>query len=400
MPSIAQIAAQVRHLITEIDAEEVDEARRKPDPPRIVDVREQNEWDAGHIPGAELIPLGTVPQVAAQKMPDKNERIVVHCAAGVRSAVAAYQLQQLGYTNVSSMAGGFSAWRELGLEIEAPLSSAQLERYSRHLLIPEVGIAGQQTLLRSKVLMIGAGGLGSPSAYYLAAAGVGTLGIIDSDVVDATNLQRQILHSTERLGEPKVESAKRTLEALNPDVNVVGYRERLDSSNIDRIIADYDVIVDGADNFPTRYLLNDASVKWRKPVVHGSIYRFEGQVTVFKPFEGPCYRCLFHEPPPPELAPSCAEAGVLGVLPGVIGTIQANETIKLLLGIGEPLVGRYLLFDALDATFREVKLRRDPQCPACGDNPTITEYIDYEGFCASPADWRAQHAPSVATPAD
>ena len=400
MPSIAQIAAQVRHLITEIDAEEVDAARRTPDAPRIIDVREQNEWDAGHIPGAELIPLGTVTAVAADKLPDKNERLVLHCAAGVRSAVAAYQLQQLGYTNVSSMAGGFSAWRELGLEVEAPLTSAQLERYSRHLLIPEVGIGGQQTLLRSKVLLVGAGGLGSPASYYLAAAGVGTLGIVDSDVVDATNLQRQILHSTERIGEPKVESAKRTLEALNPDAKVVGYRERLDASNIDRIIADYDVIVDGADNFPTRYLINDASVKWRKPVVHGSIYRFEGQVTVFKPFEGPCYRCLFHEPPPPELAPSCAEAGVLGVLPGVIGTIQANEAIKLLLGIGEPLVGRYLLFDALDATFREVKLRRDPQCPACGDNPTITEYIDYEGFCASPADWRAQHAPSLATPAD
>ena len=400
MPTIAQIAAQVRHLITEVQAEDVDEARRKPGPPRIVDVREQNEWDAGHIPGAELIPLGTVAQVAAERLPTKDERIVVHCAAGVRSAVAAYQLQQLGYTNVSSMAGGFSAWRELGLPVEAPLTSAQLERYSRHLLIPEVGIGGQQKLLNSKVLMVGAGGLGSPAAYYLAAAGVGTLGIVDSDVVDATNLQRQILHSSERIGEPKVESAKRTLEALNPDVRVVGYRERLDSSNIDRIIADYDVIVDGADNFPTRYLLNDASVKWRKPIVHGSIYRFEGQVTVFKPFEGPCYRCLFHEPPPPELAPSCAEAGVLGVLPGVIGTIQANEAIKLLLGMGEPLIGRYLLFDALDATFREVKLRRDPKCPVCGENPTITEYIDYEGFCASPADWRAEHEPSVATPAD
>jgi molybdopterin/thiamine biosynthesis adenylyltransferase len=400
MPTIAQIAAQVRHLITEVQAEDVEAARGKPGAPRIVDVREQYEWDAGHIPGAELIPLGTVAQVAAERLPTKDERLVVHCAAGVRSAVAAYQLQQLGYTNVASMAGGFSAWRELGLPVEAPLTTAQLERYSRHLLIPEVGIGGQQALLRSKVLMVGAGGLGSPAAYYLAAAGVGTLGIVDSDVVDATNLQRQILHSSERIGEPKVESAKRTLEALNPDAHVVGYRERLDSGNIDRIIADYDVIVDGADNFPTRYLLSDASVKWRKPIVHGSIYRFEGQVTVFKPFEGPCYRCLFHEPPPPELAPSCAEAGVLGVLPGVIGTIQANEAIKLLLGIGEPLIGRYLLFDALDATFREVKLRRDPKCPACGENPTITEYIDYEGFCASPADWRAQHEPSVATPAD
>ncbi len=399
MPSIAQIAAQVRPFIKEVQAEQVDEDRRSDAPARIVDVREQNEWDAGHIPGAELIPLGTVAQVAAERLPKKDERIVLHCAAGVRSAVAAYQLQQLGYTNVTSMAGGFSAWRELGLPVEAPLGPKQLERYSRHLLIPEVGIAGQQKLLASKVLLIGAGGLGSPAAYYLAAAGVGTLGIIDSDVVDATNLQRQILHSTDRIGEPKVDSAKRTLEALNPDVNVIGYRERLSSENIDRIISEYDVVVDGADNFPTRYLLNDASVKWRKPVVHGSIYRFEGQVTVFQPFAGPCYRCLFHEPPPPELAPSCAEAGVLGVLPGVIGTIQANEVIKLLLGIGEPLVGRYLLFDALDATFREVKLRRDPKCPACGEHPTITEYIDYEGFCASPADWRAEHE-AAGTPAD
>jgi molybdopterin/thiamine biosynthesis adenylyltransferase len=408
MPSVAQIAAQVRPFIKEVQPEEA--AQERDSGVRIVDVREQSEWDAGHIPGAELIPLGTVAEVATERLPKKDERIVVHCAAGVRSAVATYQLQQLGFTNVASMAGGFTAWREAGLPVEAPLSPAQLERYSRHLLIPEVGIGGQQKLLQSKVLMIGAGGLGSPAAYYLAAAGVGTLGIVDSDVVDATNLQRQILHSSERIGEPKVESAKRTLEALNPDVNVVTYQERLSSENIDRIIADYDVIVDGADNFPTRYLLNDASVKWRKPVVHGSIYRFEGQVTVFQPFpgpraggagseQGPCYRCLFHEPPPPELAPSCAEAGVLGVLPGVIGTIQANEVIKLLLGIGEPLVGRYLLFDALDASFREVKLRRDPNCPACGEHPTITEYIDYEGFCASPADWRAEHE-AAATPAE
>jgi molybdopterin/thiamine biosynthesis adenylyltransferase len=398
MPTVAQIAAQVRPLIKEVQPREAADERASG--ARVVDVREQSEWDAGHIPGAQLIPLATVAEAAAERLPDKGERIVVHCAAGVRSAVATYQLQQLGYTNVASMAGGFNAWRELGLPVEAPLGPAQLDRYSRHLLIPEVGIAGQQKLLRSKVLMIGAGGLGSPAAYYLAAAGVGTLGIVDSDVVDTTNLQRQILHSSERVGEPKVDSAKRTLEALNPDVNVVGYRERLDSTNIDRIIADYEVIVDGADNFPTRYLLNDASVKWRKPVVHGSIYRFEGQVTVFKPFEGPCYRCLFHEPPPPELAPSCAEAGVLGVLPGIIGTIQANETIKLLLGIGEPRIGRYLLFDALDTSFREVKLRRDPTCPACGDDPTITEYIDYEQFCAAPANWRAQHAAAVPTPAD
>jgi molybdopterin/thiamine biosynthesis adenylyltransferase/rhodanese-related sulfurtransferase len=399
MPTVAQIAAQVRHLIKEVQADEVAGELGKTGAPRIVDVREQHEWDAGHIPGAEHIPLGTVADVAAERLPKKDERIVLHCAAGVRSAVATYQLQELGYTNVSSMAGGFGAWREIGAPVEAPLAPAQMDRYSRHLLIPEVGIAGQTKLLRSKVLMVGAGGLGSPAALYLAAAGVGTLGIIDADVVDSTNLQRQILHSTERIGQHKVDSARQTLEALNPDVHVVGYKERLTSENIDRIIADYDVIVDGADNFPTRYLLNDASVKWRKPVVHGSIYRFEGQVTVFQPFEGPCYRCLFHEPPPPELAPSCAEAGVLGVLPGVIGTIQANEVIKLLLGIGEPLVGRYLLFDALDGTFREVRLRRDPKCPVCGEHPTITEYIDYEGFCASPSEWREQHEPH-ATPAD
>ena len=391
---MAQIAAQIRPLIKEVQAEEVEQDRRSGSPAALIDVREQHEWDAGHIAGADLIPLGTCAQTVPERYPDKDQRIVLHCAAGVRSAVAAYQLQQVGYRNVASMAGGFSAWRELGLPVEAPLSPAQLERYSRHLLIPEVGIQGQLKLLQSKVLLIGAGGLGSPAAYYLAAAGVGTLGIVDSDVVDATNLQRQILHSTERLGESKVESARRTLEALNPDVKVNGYRERLTSENIDRIIADYDVVVDGADNFPTRYLLNDASIKWRKPVVHGSIYRFEGQVTVFKPFEGPCYRCLFPEPPPPELAPSCAEAGVLGILPGVIGTVQANEVVKLLLGVGEPLVGRYLLFDALDTTFREVKLRRDPKCPVCGEHPTITEYIDYEGFCASPAEWRAEHVPA------
>jgi molybdopterin/thiamine biosynthesis adenylyltransferase/rhodanese-related sulfurtransferase len=399
MPTVAQIAAQVRHLIKEVQADEVASQLGSKDQPRIVDVREQHEWDAGHIPGAEHIPLGTVAEVAGEKLPKKDERIVLHCAAGVRSAVATYQLQQLGYTNVSSMAGGFGAWREIGAPVEEPLAPAQMDRYSRHLLIPEVGIAGQRKLFQSKVLMVGAGGLGSPSALYLAAAGVGTIGIIDADVVDSTNLQRQILHSTERIGQSKVDSARQTIEALNPDVKVVGYKERLTSENIDRIIADYDVIVDGADNFPTRYLLNDASIKWRKPVVHGSIYRFEGQVTVFKPFEGPCYRCLFHEPPPPELAPSCAEAGVLGVLPGVIGTIQANEVIKLLLGIGEPLIGRYQLFDALDGTFREVKLRRDPKCPACGENPTITEYIDYEGFCASPSEWREKHLPQ-STPAD
>ena len=365
---------------------------------QLGDVREKNEWDDGFIAGAAHVPKSFLEQWAEERLPDKRKTTILYCAGGVRSVMAADALARLGYTNVISMTGGFNRWKDSGFRWKKPetLTAEQALRYSRHLLIPEVGEAGQHALLRSKVLLIGAGGLGSPAALYLAAAGVGTLGIIDSDVVDATNLQRQILHSTERIGMPKVESARQTLEALNPDVKIVGYEERLTSENIDRIIADYDVVVDGADNFPTRYLLNDASVKWRKPVVHGSIYRFEGQVTVFKPFEGPCYRCLFHQPPPPELAPSCAEAGVLGVLPGIIGTIQANEVIKLLLGIGEPLIGRYLLFDALETSFREVRLRRDPECPVCSDHPTITEYIDYEGFCAAPSEWEAEHAPGIA----
>src|SRR2546422_2805551 len=395
--------AQLRRQIKEETAPDVAARRARENTLRIVDVREQHEWDAGHIGGAEHIPLARIEQEIPKRFPEKNAPLVMHCRSGVRSAKAAYALKQLGYTNVSSMAGGIIAWEEAGLPIEVPssLSPEQTERYSRHLLIPQVGIEGQQKLLDSKVLLIGAGGLGSPAAYYLAAAGVGTIGIIDSDVVDRTNLQRQILHDTSRIGMSKVESARETLTRLNPDVKVITYIERLDETNVARIIADYDVVIDGADNFPTRYLLNDASLKWRKPVVHGAIYRFEGQVTVFKPFDGPCYRCLFPEPPPPELAPSCAEAGVLGVLPGVIGTVQATEAIKLLLGIGEPLVGRYLLFDALEGSFREVRLRRDPDCPVCGDHPTITGYIDYEGFCASPSEWNAQHAPAkVTTPAD
>ena len=393
--------AHIRRQIKEDTASEVAARRTREASLRIVDVREQHEWDAGHIGGADHVPLATVQQEIQRRYPDRSTPLVMQCRSGVRSAKAAYALKQLGYTNVSSMAGGILAWEESGLPVEVPsrLSTEQAERYSRHLLIPQVGVAGQQKLLDSKVLLIGAGGLGSPAAYYLAAAGVGTLGIIDSDAVDRTNLQRQILHDTSRIGVPKVDSARETLRRLNPDVNVIGYRERLTSANIDAILPSYDVVVDGADNFPTRYLLNDASVKHRKPVVHGSIFRFEGQLTVFKPFEGPCYRCLFHEPPPPELAPSCEEAGVLGVLPGIIGSLQANETLKLLLGIGEPLVGRFLLFDALDTTFREVKLRRDPKCPACGENPTITEYIDYEGFCASPQEWMRAHS-AVASLAD
>jgi sulfur-carrier protein adenylyltransferase/sulfurtransferase len=393
MPTYRDYFAEIKKRIKEATPQQVAEMLRSGDV-QLADVRETDEWNAGHLPGAVHVPKSYLEQWAEDRIPDKSKTTVLYCAGGVRSAMAADTLARLGYTNVISMAGGFNRWKDAGFQYVTPesLTREQAERYSRHLLIPEVGEAGQQKLLKSKVLLIGAGGLGSPASFYLAAAGVGTLGIVDSDVVDQTNLQRQILHTTDRIGTPKVDSAKLTLEALNPDVKIVGYRERLTSENIDRIIADYDVIIDGADNFPTRYLLNDASVKWNKPVVHGSIYRFEGQITVFKPREGPCYRCLFPTPPPPELAPSCAEAGVLGVLPGVIGSLQANEAIKLLLGIGEPLVGRYLLFDALDASFREVKLRRDAECPVCGDHPTITEYIDYEGFCASPAEWQAEHA--------
>jgi molybdopterin/thiamine biosynthesis adenylyltransferase len=301
--------------------------------------------------------------------------------------MAAKTLRDLGYTNVRHLAGGFSDWKRSGFDIVFPksLTPAQRSRYGRHLLIPEVGEEGQLKLLESRVLMIGAGGLGSPSSLYLAAAGVGTLGIVDGDIVDESNLQRQIVHTTASLGHPKVQSARESIEALNPDVKVIPYEERISSENIERILADgWDVILDGTDNFPTRYLLNDASVWHKIPVVHGSIYRFEGQVTVFKPFEGPCYRCLFPEPPPPEMAPSCAEGGVLGVLPGIVGSLQANEVIKLLLGIGDPLVGRLLTFDALYTEFNELKLKRNESCPVCGEHPTITEYIDYVQFCQAP----------------
>jgi molybdopterin/thiamine biosynthesis adenylyltransferase/rhodanese-related sulfurtransferase len=402
MPTYRDYFADIKKRIHEATPEQVQELIRSGEV-QLGDVREKDEWNAGHIPGAVHVPKSYLEQWAEDRLPEKDKATVLYCAGGVRSAMAADTLQRLGYDNVISMVGGFNRWKDSGKPWTKPASFTpeQAQRYSRHLLIPEVGEAGQQKLLNSKVLLIGAGGLGSPAAYYLASAGVGTLGIVDSDVVDLTNLQRQILHTTERIGESKVSSAKQTLEALNPDVKIVGYEERLSAANVDRIIEGYDVVIDGADNFPTRYLLNDASVKHRVPVVHGSIFRFEGQVTVFKPFEGPCYRCLFPEPPPPELAPSCAEAGVLGVLPGVIGTVQATEAIKLLLGTGEPLIGRYLLYDALEGSFREVRLRRDPECPVCGDHPTITEYIDYEGFCASPAEWRAQQAPAkVSTAAE
>jgi sulfur-carrier protein adenylyltransferase/sulfurtransferase len=350
-----------------------------------VDVREIDEWQQGHLPGAVLVPRGNLESRIERVAPDKSQTVVVYCAVGARSAFAAKTLSELGYTDVHSLAGGIEDWKRDGLEIVMPrtLSPEKRTRYSRHLLIPEIGEEGQLKLLDARVLLIGAGGLGSPASLYLAAAGVGTLGIVDADIVDETNLQRQIVHSLDTLGTPKVDSAKRAIASLNPDVNVVTYRERLTSENIDRILDDgWDLIVDGADNFPTRYLVNDASVWHDLPVVHGSIYRFEGQVTVFKPHEGPCYRCLFPEPPPPELAPSCAEGGVLGVLPGIIGSLQTNEAIKLAAGIGEPLVGRLLLFDALSTEFSDVKIERRSDCPVCGDHPTITGYIDYVEFCA------------------
>jgi molybdopterin/thiamine biosynthesis adenylyltransferase/rhodanese-related sulfurtransferase len=384
MPGYRELLQQVRTEIDEVDATRARELIESGGT-LVVDVREQDEWDEGHIPGAVHVPRGHLESRIERAAPDSSRPIVVYCSAGNRSAFAAKTLGELGYEDVTSLAGGFTDWKRNGfpVELHAGLDAPRRSRYSRHLLIPEVGEQGQLKLLDSKVLLIGAGGLGSPASLYLAAAGVGRLGIVDADVVDESNLQRQIVHSTERLGEPKVDSAKRTIEALNPDVQVVAYKERLTSENVERILADgWDVIVDGADNFPTRYLVNDASVWHGIPVVHGSIYRFEGQVTVFKPHEGPCYRCLFPTPPPPELAPSCAEGGVLGVLPGVIGSLQANEALKLALGIGEPLVGRLLLFDALSAEFNEMKLRRDPGCPVCGEHPTITDYVDYVEFCA------------------
>ena len=380
--------ATYRELLRRSRAE-IDEARRRRGAERqgsalFVDVREREEWEEGAVPGAVHVPRGQLESRIEGLVPDRGPELVLYCSGGSRSAFAAKALGELGYENVASLTGGFTDWKRNGFPVETPhtLTPDQRRRYSRHLLIPEVGEAGQERLLGARVLLIGAGGLGSPASLYLAAAGVGTLGIVDADVVDDSNLQRQIVHATDRLGEPKVDSAKRTIEALNPDVDVKTYEERLTSENVERIFGEgWDVIVDGADNFPTRYLVNDASVWHGIPVVHGSIYRFEGQVTVFNPGEGPCYRCLFPTPPPPELAPSCAEGGVLGVLPGIVGSLQANEALKLVLGIGETLQGRLLLLDALGTTVDEVAVQRDPSCPVCGESPTITEYVDYVEFC-------------------
>jgi molybdopterin/thiamine biosynthesis adenylyltransferase/rhodanese-related sulfurtransferase len=378
----AELLAAARARIREVTPEEVRAGLEAGRPVQLVDVREDDEWAAGHLPGARHVTRGFLEARIEQEVPDRGAELVVYCAAGARSAFAAATLAGMGYARVASMAGGYGRWSDLGYPVERPrvMRAEQKERYRRHLAIPEVGEAGQAKLLGAKVLLVGAGGLGSPAALYLAAAGVGTLGLVDSDVVDLSNLQRQVLHSTRTLGMPKTESAAAALRDLNPDVKVVPFQERLTRENALRILTGWDVIVDGGDNFPTRYLVNDASLLLRVPVVHGSVYRFEGQVTVFWPGHGPCYRCLYPAPPPPELAPSCAEAGVLGILPGVIGLLQATEAVKLILGIGTPLAGRLLAFDALAGAFQELRLRRDPACPVCRDGASI-ELIDYEAFC-------------------
>jgi len=356
----------------------------------LVDTREPHEYQEAHLEGGKLVPPGVLSDEIAAAAPDKSARTILYCRSGNRSAIAAAQLQAMGYENVASMAGGILLWQEQGLPVVSAsgMTAEQRERYSRHTLLPEVGVDGQVKLLNAKVLLLGAGGLGAPTALYLAAAGIGTLGLVDDDVVDASNLQRQVIHNTERIGMPKTESARLFIEALNPDVNVVEHRMRLDASNILDVIGEYDVIVDGADNFPTRYLLNDASVRLRKPVVSASILSFDGQISTFVPYEGPCYRCLYPTPPPAELAPSCSANGVLGVMAGTMGTLQANEVIKLVLGSGEPLIGRLLLYEALGTRFTELKVRRDPNCAICGDDaPQIPEsemgqFPDYDAFCA------------------
>ncbi len=374
--------------IREIDAAEV--AAHLSDY-QLLDVREPDEYEQGMVPGAVHIPRGIIEFNVEARLTNKDQAIAVYCAGGVRSAFATKTLQELGYSNVVSIIGGFNKWKDEGLAWQTPrtLTADQRVRYHRHLLLPEVGEVGQMKLLDAKVLLLGAGGLGSPAALYLAAAGVGTLGIIDMDVVDSSNLQRQILHNLERIGERKVDSAKKTLTLMNPDLTVVTYDTRLGAHNVLEIIDGYDVIVDGTDNFPTRYLVNDAALLKKIPVVHGSIFRFEGQATVFQPYVGPCYRCMIPEPPPADLAPSCAEAGVLGVLPGIIGSIQALEALKMILGLGDPLVGRLLSYDALDQSFRTFKVRRDPTCPACGDDAPEIVIAEYDEHCMPHATLKA-----------
>ena len=388
-PSGAELLRQIKSRINEVDPAEVREQMNNG--AVVVDVRESEELQTGRLPGAKHVPRGYLESRIEGAVPDRSQHVILYCASGSRSAYAARTLvEDLGYEHVESMRGGITLWKDRGYEVEVShtLTSEQRERYSRHLLLPEVGAEGQQKLLDAKVLLLGAGGLGSPAALYLAAAGVGTLGIVDSDEVDLSNLQRQVIHSTDRIGASKVDSAEDTISALNPDVNVVKHKLRLDASNVMEILPDYDIVLDGLDNFPTRYLLNDASVRLKIPVVSAAILGFEGQLSVFKPYEGPCYRCLFPVPPPAELAPSCGANGVLGVLPGTMGLLQATEVVKLILGEGEPLIGRLLMYDALAASFTEVKVRRDSECPICSRDPeSISDeelgvFPDYEAFCA------------------
>ena len=384
-PSGAEVIRQIKSQIEEVDPSEVNSASSNGNGhrPVLIDVRESEEWDAGHIPGAKHVPRGYLESRIEGAVPDRSANIVLYCASGNRSALAAHTLQELmGYEHVSSMTGGITLWKDRGYDVEVPksLSKEQRERYSRHLLVPEIGLEGQTKLLEAKVLLLGAGGLGSPTALYLAAAGVGTLGVVDDDDVDLSNLQRQVIHTTDRIGTPKVDSAEQSIKAINPDVEVIKYKTRLDGSNIMDIIDGYDVIVDGVDNFPTRYLLNDASVRLQIPVVSASILGFDGQLSVFKPYDGPCYRCLYPVPPPAELAPSCGANGVLGVLPGIVGSIQALEAIKIILDLGDPLRGRLLAYDALEQSFRSFKVRRDPNCPACGENANIV-IAEYDDLC-------------------
>jgi molybdopterin/thiamine biosynthesis adenylyltransferase/rhodanese-related sulfurtransferase len=388
-PSGAEVLRQIKSQIEEVDPSEARE--QLSNGAVVVDVREPEEWSAGHIPGAKHVPKSYLESRIEGAVPDRSQHVILYCASGNRSAWATRTLvEDLGYEHVESMTGGFTLWKDRGYEVELPrtLNAEQRERYSRHLLLPEVGPEGQQKLLDAKVLLLGAGGLGSPAALYLAAAGVGTLGIVDNDEVDVSNLQRQVIHSTDRIGVPKVDSAEQAISALNPDVKVQKYNVRLGPENIMEILPGYDVVVDGLDNFPTRYLLNDASVRLGIPVVSAAILGFEGQLSVFKPYDGPCYRCLFPVPPPAELAPSCGANGVLGVLPGTMGLLQATEVIKLILDEGDTLIGRLLMYDALAATVTEVKVRRDPNCPICSrDADAITDeemgvFPDYEAFCA------------------
>jgi len=378
-----QLMDEARHTIPEVTVEEVKNRLERGEQWTLLDVREREEYRDGHLEGALSLPRGFLELRIEEAVPDKSTPLIAYCASGVRSLMAARTLKDMGYEQVVSLAGGYTAWKNAGNRwvADRQFTPEQLTRYARHFTLPEVGEIGQAKLLEGKVLCIGAGGLGSPVAFYLAAAGVGTLGIIDHDVVELSNLQRQILHTTDRVGMPKVESAKKTLNALNPDVKVIGLNERLSSENVIRIVRDFDVIVNGCDNFPTRYLINDACVMAKKPLVDGSIFQFEGQVTVFYPGQGPCYRCVFPEPPPPGAAPSCAEAGVLGVLPGLVGCVQAVEALKVILEAGRPLIGRMMHFDTLSSEVRVLKLRRDPNCIVCSDHPKITELIDYEGFC-------------------